>query len=59
MNETDKNLEKDHSERIYEILVEIDGQPDTVIIRAPHPEEAARLCQEQHPQALVLCVVRQ
>jgi hypothetical protein len=55
----DTSLEGSENDRTYEVLVEIDGAPETVIIRAPHPEEAVRRCSEQLPQALVLCVVRQ
>jgi hypothetical protein len=54
-----KNQETTDSDRVYEVLVEIDGDGQTFIIRAPHPEEAVRLVNEQHPEALVLCVVRQ
>jgi hypothetical protein len=60
VNEMAKDQEHCDSDRTYEVLLEIDGEPSTVMIRAPHPEEAVRRCREQQPpQALILCVVRQ
>jgi hypothetical protein len=59
VNDTENNQDNNETDRTYEVLVEINGAPETIIIRAPHPEEAVRRCSEQLPQALVLCVVRQ
>jgi hypothetical protein len=59
MSDNKENLESTGNDRTYEVLVEIDGDGQTVFIRAPHPEEAVRRCCEEHPEALVLCVVRQ
>jgi hypothetical protein len=59
VNDNEEGLESPDNERTYEVLIELDGEPEAVIIRAPHPEEAVRRCSEQYPRALVLCVVRQ
>jgi hypothetical protein len=59
MNDNNQHDEATDSDRVYEVLVEIDGDGQTFFIRAPHPEEAVRRCNVEHPEALVLCVVRQ